>query len=349
MWTGFQFGVPVIVTRTGALADGVVDGVNGFVAEPDDAKSLTDVLDRFYETGMPEKLRSAVAPVDPKPLQDQYIAQVLATDLHGLSAAPPGGRALHLAKLGAEEALWARVAASRTVRARRHVPRPFPAEVAPTDVLDSRASFERSVAECRSLGLPLHRDRPKNWDALGAVSTILNSLGTDIRVIDAGAARYSSILPWLRLYDVRELFGNNLEFRRVTRHGPVRFEPGDITDTAYPDGWFDAVTCMSVIEHGVPIDGFIAESARILRVGGLLVVSTDYDQEPPDTTGMTAYGTAVKIFGPDGIRDFVARAEHHGLRLVGELHLAHSERPVHWKRTGLDYTFIRLTFTRSGD
>ena len=348
-WTGFQFGVPVIVTRTGTLAEGVVDGVDGFVAEPDDVKSLADVLDRFYEPGVPERLRSAVTPVDPAPLWNRYIEQLLTSDLTGLSAAPPGGRALHMAKLAAEETLWARVAAGRTVRSLRNAPRPMPTEVTPTEVLDSRATVERSVAECRRLGLPLHRDRPKNWDALGAVSTVLNHLGTDIRVIDAGAARYSSVLPWLRLYGVRELLGNNLEFRRVTTHGPVRFEPGDITDTAYPDGWFDAVTCMSVIEHGVPIDGFLAESARVLRPGGLLVVSTDYDQQPPNTAGMTAYGTAVKIFGPEGIREFAANAKSHGLDLVGELQLEHPERPVHWKRTGLDYTFIRLTFTRTED
>jgi len=188
---------------------------------------------------------------------------------------------------------------------------------------------------------------PKNWDALGAVSTVLDRLGSDIRVLDAGAARYSSILPWLRLYGVRELVGNNLEFTRSTHHGPVRFEPGDITSTHYRDGWFDAITCMSVVEHGVPLDGFAAESARILRPGGLLVLSTDYDQEPPDTTGKTAYGVPVKIFGPEDIRQFVKTAEGHGLDLVGELRLEHADRPVHWKRTGLDYTFIRLTFARS--
>ena len=32
--------------------------------------------------------------------------------------------------------------------------------------------------------------------------------------------------------------------------------------------------------------------------------------------------------------------------LRGTLNLEHSERPVHWARTGLDYTFIRLTFDR---
>jgi SAM-dependent methyltransferase len=215
-------------------------------------------------------------------------------------------------------------------------------------VLRTDADVEAAVTECRRLGLPLHHDRPKNWDALGAVSTVVNVLGTDARVLDAGAARYSSVLPWLRLYGLSELVGINLEFDRTTRHGPVRFEPGDITDTSFADGSFDAITCMSVIEHGVPLDGFARESARLLRPGGLLVVSTDYDSEPPDTTGITAYGAPVRIFGPDGIREFVDIAGEAGLALMGALTLEHPQRPVHWKRTGLDYTFIRVTFVRRG-
>jgi SAM-dependent methyltransferase len=181
------------------------------------------------------------------------------------------------------------------------------------------------------------------------VSTIANELGTDIRVLDAGAARYSSVLPWLRLLGVQELTGNNLEFTKVTKHGPVTFEPGDVTATGFRDAWFDAVTCMSVIEHGVPLDRFVAETARIVRPGGLIVISTDYDQDPPDTTGKFAYGAPVKIFGPADIEQFVALAGKSGLQLMGDLRLSHKQRPVHWKRVDLRYTFIRLAFRRTVD
>jgi SAM-dependent methyltransferase len=261
-------------------------------------------------------------------------------------AAPPGGKLLHVAKLGAEQVLWARVAGQLGLAALRSGGRPLPTPVVPTEVLRTAAECQRAIDECKRLHLPLHHDRLKNWDALGAVSLILNRLGTDIRALDAGAARYSSVLPWLRLYGVRELVGNNLEFTRVRNHTGVRFEPGDITSTQYRDGWFDAITCMSVIEHGVPIEGFLAEVARLLRPGGLLVVSTDYDQEPPDTSGKFAYGVPVHIFGPDEIRELVKRASDFGLTLLGDLELTHPERPAHWKRTGLDFTYLRLAFAR---
>jgi 2-polyprenyl-3-methyl-5-hydroxy-6-metoxy-1,4-benzoquinol methylase len=120
-----------------------------------------------------------------------------------------------------------------------------------------------------------------------------------------------------------------------------------MTATSFPDARFDAITCLSVIEHGVPVEAFLAEAARLLKPAGVLFISTDYDQEPPDTTGKTAYGQPVHIFSPDETREIVKQADDVGLRLVGELKLAHVERPVHWQRLGIDYTFISLGFRKA--
>jgi 2-polyprenyl-3-methyl-5-hydroxy-6-metoxy-1,4-benzoquinol methylase len=106
---------------------------------------------------------------------------------------------------------------------------------------------------------------------------------------------------------------------------------------------------LSVIEHGVPVKGFLVEAARLLKPGGVLFISTDYDQNPPDTTGKTAYGQPVHIFSPDEIRDIVKQAGDVRLKLVGELRLDHAERPVHWSRLGIDYTFISLGLRKVDD
>jgi SAM-dependent methyltransferase len=251
-----------------------------------------------------------------------------------------------IAKSGVERYLWARVRVQVEWDRARHHRRPLPSRVPSTDILTTADDFQRAIAECRRLGLPLHHDRPKNWDALGAVSLILHEIGTDARVLDAGAASYSPVLPWLYVYGARELVGNNLEFKKKRRHGSVVYEPGDITDMPYADGSFDAITCLSVIEHGVPVRAFISQASRILRPGGLLIISTDYDKDPPDTSGLTAYGSPVKILGPPDIRALEATAGEYGLVLSGSLQLDHSERPLHWKRTNLDFTFIRLAFVR---
>jgi hypothetical protein len=255
----------------------------------------------------------------------------------------PGGLALDLAKRGAERVLWARVAVQRRVRA----PRRHPVEQTPTSVLDSQEAWQASVTEARRLGLPLHHDRPKNWDALGALSVVLGHTEPGEKVLDAGSARYSSVLPWLRLYGYTDLLGLNLEFGSPTTRDGVVFRYGDITATDVPSGSLGAVTCMSVIEHGVPVEAFLRETARMLRPGGVLVVSTDYDADPPDTTGKVAYGQPVRIFGPAAVRQLIAAAEAAGLSLLGSFEPQHAQRPVHWKRQELDYTFIRLSFVRS--
>ncbi|MEZ0494408.1 glycosyltransferase [Kineococcus sp. TBRC 1896] len=359
----FAHGLPVLATRVGSFPAQVRDGVDGVLVEPGSAAALAQGLLSLAGGGL-QALRENVQAPDLDAPWDAYLGAVDEAALGGTAAAPPGGRALAVAKRGAEHALWARVGVQRRVGeqlatrrlAAAPAARPVPSGVPRTGVLHDGAEVADALAQTKRLHLPAHPDAPKNWDALGAVAAVL-TLADDgsrtARVLDAGSARYSPVLPWLRLYGLGrtrgDLAGINLEFGATVHRDGVEFRRGDVTDTGLPDGSLDAVTCMSVIEHGVPIAGFLTETARVLRPGGVLALSTDYDCDPPDTTGVTAYGAPVKIFSPADLRDLVALAARVGLDLVGELTddvLAHPERPVHWKRTGLDYTFVLLTFVR---
>lgn len=231
--------------------------------------------------------------------------------------------------------------------------REMPPELPPTGVLQDREEWERAVDHCRRLRLPLHLDKPKNWDSLAALSQVLRHLrGTNVApenyaVLDGGTALYSALLPSLALYGITHLTGVSLELDGPLRRGPIRLLPADITDAPFLDAGFDAVTCLSVVEHGVPLERFFREMARLLKDGGLLVLSTDYDQDPPDVSGHVAFGAPVRIFSPREIRDMVGVAARHGLTLAGRLEPAHRTRPVHWASQGLDYTFVLLTFHRS--
>jgi glycosyltransferase involved in cell wall biosynthesis len=82
----FEHGLPVIVTRTGALADPVTDGVDGIVCEPDDVPSLARAIERFYQPGAPARLRANVTPPDPGPAWKPYIEALTVLGTPGSTA-----------------------------------------------------------------------------------------------------------------------------------------------------------------------------------------------------------------------------------------------------------------------
>jgi glycosyltransferase involved in cell wall biosynthesis len=90
VWTAFEFGVPVIATTAGHLADDVRVGVDGLVATPDDVPSLAAALDDFYSPGTPERMRAQVGPVDPDPYWREYLDALLGPAAREARHEPPG-------------------------------------------------------------------------------------------------------------------------------------------------------------------------------------------------------------------------------------------------------------------
>ena len=216
----------------------------------------------------------------------------------------------------------------------------------PSGALQSEVEWQHALALGRQHRLPLHRGPEKNWDHLAAAFAILEATTPTARVLDAGAEFYSNVLPTLFLAGYRELYGLNLSFTDTVRHGPIRYEPGDLTATRFPDGFFDAVTCLSVIEHGVPLEPYLREMHRILKPGALLLTSTDYFPTPVDTAGKSAHGAPVKIFTRPEIEALLELAQQTGFELTSPVSLDCTERPVHWPQVDLRYTFAFFVLRR---
>jgi len=123
---------------------------------------------------------------------------------------------------------------------------------------------------------------------------------------------------------------------RTSRVVPIRYLPGDITRMQFPDGYFDAVACMSVIEHGVPLNGYFQEMHRVLKQGGLLITSTDYYPTPVDTRGQVAHGCPIKIFSKPEIQAALTLAKDTGFELTSDIDLECEERPIRWAPFGLE-------------
>ena len=201
-------------------------------------------------------------------------------------------------------------------------------------------------ARGRQLRLPLHRSAEKNWDHLAAVHAIATHTPQSARVLDAGAEFYSNVLPALFVYGYSHLYGMNLSFADPARRGPIRYLPGDITRTGFPDAFFDAIACMSVIEHGVPLGAYFREAYRLLKPGGLLITSTDYFPEPVDTSGKSAHGAPIKIFSRREVQDMLDQARTCGFDQTAEIDLDCAQPAVRWDVYDLEYTFLIFTLRK---
>ncbi len=71
-----QFGVPVIATTAGAIADSIADGVNGLLCAPGDAADLARAISVLYEPGTVERLQQGVRPPETGQAWDDYVAAV---------------------------------------------------------------------------------------------------------------------------------------------------------------------------------------------------------------------------------------------------------------------------------
>jgi len=228
----------------------------------------------------------------------------------------------------------------------RALPLPERAGALPNEVLQTRDQLRAASEMGRRLNWPLHRADEKNWDHLAAVVAILNNTAKSARILDAGAEFYSNVLPALFACGYRQLYGMNLSFMDRARRGSIRYLPGDITRTGFSNAFFDAVTCMSVIEHGVPLEAYLREMHRVLKPGGLLITSTDYYAEPVDTRGQTAYGVPIKIFSRSEAEAMLALARGCGFEQTAQIDLESRGRPIRWEEYDLDYTFLIFTLRK---
>ena len=206
-------------------------------------------------------------------------------------------------------------------------------------VLKTKQEYIDTVREIASLGLaPYRAPIQKTWDSLAALSAILTNTPREGAVLDAGSIFESKILLWLTAYNYENLIGINLSFGSKLRIGNIQYQYGDLTKTAFDDNSFDAITCLSVIEHGVDIDAYLKEMSRILKPGGMLITSADYWSTNIDTDDVSAFGAPWCIFSRKDILAIIDRAKYYGLILNSGIDLDTKDTIIEWFYR--EYTFI---------
>ena len=138
----------------------------------------------------------------------------------------------------------------------------------------------------------------QRWIELRAFQRLLDAAAIDLRgadILDAGCGNGLGLELIARAYRPRRLVGIDLMPEQIARAGrrglaaDVRI--GDITKLDQPDASFDAVFVFAILHHVPAWRGAMAEIARVLRPGGVLLIEE-------------LHGTAVEL------TDRVLRTEH---------------------------------------
>ena len=186
-------------------------------------------------------------------------------------------------------------------------------------------------------GLPVG-DMVKSWDVARSLDFIETHLPKDARILDLGA--YCSEVPVsLANMGFTGVHGVDLnpKVKAMPHADRAKYSVSDFMNTPFPQASFDAVTAISVIEHGYEPERLFAELGRLLRPGAYFIASFDYWPEKIDTGNTRFFDMYWLIFSERDVTAMLEVAKRHGLSPAGDLHPQSAERAIHCM--GYDYTF----------
>ena len=122
----------------------------------------------------------------------------------------------------------------------------------------------------------------------------LSRTGAEVTVSDLLWARaVKSALRRMGLAPAKPTEAGFLTWHRAMRKHGLRVRDIDLTRIPLPDGAFDCIISLSVIEHIPAIERALAEMYRVLAPGGRLLITTDCSPQPvPFADGVRYFSEA---------------------------------------------------------
>ncbi len=195
----------------------------------------------------------------------------------------------------------------------------------------------------RKNGYISHRLHCKDWDIANIVADL-----SDGNLLDMGSWD-SYILRNAIIKGVRgEKYGIDLQKPDVPVPG-VQYVVGDLLKAPFPDGFFQNVTCLSVIEHEVDFKQFASEASRLLSQNGKLYLTFDY-WTPKITTDFKLFGKKWNLLDKNDVVNLVQTLKSSGLHISQDIDWSLGQQVVNDKYyspvSGIGYTFGLLVFEK---
>lgn len=178
----------------------------------------------------------------------------------------------------------------------------------------------------------------KSWDVFTTVDFLEQHVQKNESILDIGCYASEVIVALYRLgYSDLTGIDLNSNLQKMPYQKMINYEIANFTDTRFAESSFQAITSVSVIEHGFNGPLLLKEMSRLLEPGGYFIASFDYWPEKIDTTGQNYFGMDWKIFSEDEISDFINEAVDYNLFPVDTINYNSGEKAInYWEK---QYTF----------
>ena len=188
-------------------------------------------------------------------------------------------------------------------------------------------------------------DKVKSWDVLSTVNFLENHVKKSEPILDIGCYA-SEVIVALHRLGYSNLTGADLNpnLQKMPYHKFIRYENSNFMHTKFVDASFQAITSISVIEHGFDGPSLLKEMSRLLKPSGYFIASFDYWPEKIDTTGAKLFGMDWKIFSKEDIINFINEAVGYGLFPVSEMKYESKDKVIDCE--GKEYTFAWMVLEK---
>lgn len=192
-------------------------------------------------------------------------------------------------------------------------------------------------------------DMVKSWDVLSTIDFLEKYVKKDDPVLDIGCYASEAIVILHRL-GYKDLTGVDLNpnLLKMPYQSGIRYRIRNFMHTDFKDSSFQAVTAISVIEHGFDGHSLLREISRLLKPGGYFIFSLDYWPEKIDTTDTQLFGMDWKIFSHEELNDFISQSAAYGLFPFGEMTSDFPRLSV-IEHAGRHFTFAWVVLKKSSD